>query len=121
MTPDQLRGHELLPGGLREGVPSLYATEENKAEDKVVWVHFFCAAFDWWLCEIGDREEVDLCFGYVTNRQDARSSEWGYWSMVELAALLVPARASAGGLYPPVYVERDLSWTPTRFGDIRVL
>ena len=77
MTPDQLRGHELLPGGLREGVPSLYATEENKAEDKVVWVHFFCAAFDWWLCEIGDREEVDLCF--YTGQGASATTTCGEW------------------------------------------
>lgn len=73
------------------------------AGQKVAVAHFFCAAMDWYLVEL-DRDG-QLGFGYVLNRSDPHGSEWGYFSITELADLLVLTK---GG---PVYVERDLHWT----------
>lgn len=103
-----LRGRELLPDDLRASIPALYATEEVPTPEKTVHAHLFCAVFDWYVVEIDD--EGRIAFGYVYNRSSPLDSEWGYFDLDELEALLVvQARGVA-----PVYVERDVDFEPKR-------
>ena len=36
---------------LIEAMPKTYDTEEQKAEDKVVFLHYFTSGCDWWIIE----------------------------------------------------------------------
>ena len=92
---------ELLPKGLAETVPPLYATEGEA--DPVVRVHLFSRlmGWDWYLTEYDP--ETGEAFGYVRGF----AGEWGYVSVPELEA----ANARCG---MPV-VERDLAFRPAPF------
>ena len=82
---------ELLPKGLAETMPPLYATEDEA--DPVVRVHLFScvAGWDW----------------YLTEYDPATGEAYGYVSVPELEA----ANARCG---MPV-VERDLAFGPAPF------
>ncbi len=101
------RGHDFYPPAGLE-VPPLYATEDTPAEDKLVVLHDFSAAGDWWITEL-DRETGEA-YGYVRLAAFPEGAEWGYVSLPELEAV-----SAYGGL---VIVERDLWWEPVKFADI---
>lgn len=104
---DARRGHSLYPTAAElASIPTLYATEPTPTDDKLVVLHYFCASADWWLVELDPISWVGFGYANLGNPNDA---EWGYVALDELAGLLV------FGAFP---VERDLYWTPTRFGDI---
>jgi hypothetical protein len=108
---DDYRGHPFLPEREElDAMPRLYATESVKADDKIVVLHFFTGVCDWWIVEVG--EDHRIAFGYACLGDEA-GAEWGYVDLVELRTLFVQ--------YPgmmPVYVERDLHWSPRPFRDI---
>lgn len=106
-----LRGHELMPSSIRSTIPALYATEEVPTSDKTVYAHLFCAVFDWWVVEI--EPNGSICFGYVYNRSAPFSSEWGYFDLNELDAVLVPHEGQ-----PPIFVERETSFEPKLVGEV---
>ena len=112
-TQPRLRGHAFLPPArLLRKIPGAYATDSVPAAQKVIWVHYFCAAGDWWLAELWHDEEDDRWtgFGYARLAAMPEMAEWGDIDLAELEALRARGR---GGL--PVLVERDLHWKPVPF------
>jgi Protein of unknown function (DUF2958) len=96
-----LRGHDFLPPWEQlTAIPRLYDTESIPLPDKVIHLHFFIGGCDWWVAEIDDDEW--LAFGYA-NLNDPQNAEWGYFSLPELEAVVIP---------PGFVVERDLAWRP---------
>jgi Helicase conserved C-terminal domain/Type III restriction enzyme, res subunit len=101
------RGHDFTPS-LEQQPPALYSTERIAVEEKLVTCKFFLGAFTWYVVECNVEGRA---FGYVHNARDPSSSEWGYTDLHELEGIHVKNNV----------VERDLDWTPTPFGSIRVL
>jgi hypothetical protein len=100
----QLRGHDFFPPAAELAtVPALYATEDVHFGEKVVYLHYFAAGSDWWICELDPR--TGLAFGYACHN-DPDNAEWGYIDLNELCSLVIPVA-------PPVIVERDLHWRAT--------
>lgn len=115
MNINLLRGHKLLPSDhILKTIPALYATERIRLAEKVIHLHFFVGACDWYLAEI-DHTDLRTGFGYV-NLGDPQNAEWGYFDLNELASVAV---RHPSGL--PLVVERDLLWSPRAFASIEVL
>lgn len=111
MTADRLRAHDWYPGeSVLAGVPALYATEHVPLWEKVVHLHYFVGACDWWVVELGEDRRV--AFG-LADLGDPQSAEWGYVDLVELSKVEVEHPAGF-----TLVVERDLLWTPTVFGEV---
>lgn len=97
----RLRGHDFLPvGEALTAIPLLRASEHVPLAEKTIHLHFFIGACDWYLAELDD--DTWEAFGYA-NLGDPQSAGWGYFSLLELEAVVM----AAGFL-----VERDLAWTP---------
>lgn len=92
-----------------QALPRLYSTEGSPAEEKVIHLHFFLGASDWYVAEYDP--ETRNFFGFVVLNGDYQMAEWGYFSLDELRKL-------KDG---PFEVDRDLWWQPTKFKDIRQL
>lgn len=92
--------HNWFPGErMLAGVPGLYATEDIPTSDKILHLHYFIGACDWYIAELD--QDQRLAFGYV-NLGDPNNAEWGYIDLNELEAIRLG----------PFIVERDLYWTP---------
>ena len=92
----QWRGHDFWPpAAVLAAIPPLYGTEKVSAVDKVVHLHYFTGACDWWVVELDPAER--LAFGYVC-LGDPAMAEWGYIALDELAEVF----------RPPIIVERKL-------------
>lgn len=103
------RGHKFF-GSELETTPALYETEEVAISDKIVTAHFFFARGDWYVTEFD--ASTGRIFGYFFMDGSTYNAEWGYADLVSLEAEII----NGSGL--PVVIERDLDWSPTRFGDI---
>ncbi len=104
------RGHGFLPPAAELAeVPALYETDHIQAEDKLIPLHYFSAAGDWWVAEIGTDDGQLLAFGYA-RLAGYPDGEWGYVDLAELEQVNVHH-----GL---VIAERDLWWKPRKFADI---
>ena len=115
---DKSKNHmQLLTKELREKLPALYATENEK--DPTVWVKYFCPWNNWkWYATEGSpvdedgyydtaKEKVDfLFFGYVTGHDN----ELGYFSLSEMESIKGP-----WGLK----IERDLWFTPCKLSEVK--
>lgn len=104
--PNQgLRRHKLLTEDLRKALPALYSTENDGTADKMLIVKFFSpySQWSWYGVEF---DGVDTFFGFVQGHEN----EWGTFSFSELAETTLFGDVPA--------VERDLSFTPTRFSDL---
>ena len=102
------RGHAFLPPKtVLAKIPKLYETEATATADKVVWLHYFSPAGDWWITEL-DQEEM-VAFGWV-KLAGYPDGEWGYMSLEEMESVYVP---------PWVIVERDMWWTPVKFSEVK--
>lgn len=87
-------------------LPELYSTDGIPAEEKVIHMHFFLGASDWYVAECD--AETGLCFGFVVLNGDHAMAEWGYFHLAELEEV-------RDG---PFEVDRDLWWQPTRFKEL---
>jgi len=107
-TQRRRRGHNFYPPqALRRKVPPLYGTEEVKAADKTVWIHYFgWSNADWYITEVDWK--TGRAFGYAD--LGLGCGEWGYIDLIELEAV----NAGPFGSCP----ERDKWWEPRRFADI---
>lgn len=104
------RGHAFLPPkDILRKIPKLYATDGVPFEDKIVYIHYFCATADWWITEL-DQESLEG-FGYAKLAVNPEGAEWGYIYLPELEELSVK-----GGR---IIVERELHWTPRKFSEVR--
>lgn len=72
---------KLMPKEVRVNTPDLYSTEDIPLEEKTIVAKYFhpFADWTWYLVEV-DKEDEDLCFGYV----DGTFPEWGYFRISEL-------------------------------------
>lgn len=108
--PSLLRGHSLLPPiDVLRAIPLLYGTEDIPLADKTVHFRLFTATGAEWLIFEWDR--ADLFFAWCS-LGDPTSAEAGYVSLEEMRDLLVKTPNG------PIIVERDLSFVPSRFGDL---
>jgi hypothetical protein len=112
------RGHDFWPPAkVLEAIPALYATEHQGAAEKVVYLHYFAGACDWWVVELDSVERPHHAFGYAC-LGDPAMREWGYIDLHELASIFRPPSFGdplPGGLTritPALIVERELGWTP---------
>lgn len=99
----KMRGHELLPEGIRDKLPDLYSGEEYGLDAKAL-VKFFTpdAQWSWYASEFdGD----DILFGLVSGLE----VELGYFSLSELQSVKGP-----WGLP----IERDLFFEPATLKEL---
>lgn len=103
----QRRGHPFYPpADFADGIPVLGSGLEIDNRDRIVWLHYFLGACDWWIVEY--ERHSGIAYGYV-NLGDPHNAEWGDIDLPEIEEVSVgPLRA---------VVERDLHWTPRRAGD----
>lgn len=80
-------------------IPRLYATENQPLGDKLIYLHFFIFASDWYVAEF---DGVDTFFGYAILNDDHLNAEWGYYSFKELQSIRV------AGI--EIDCETDISW-----------
>ncbi len=88
-------------------LPELYATENAPLEDKLIHMHFFVGGCDWYAAEYGPSDR--LFFGYAILNNDLINSEWGYFSLDELAGI----RTRQG-----IEIDRDLHWTVRKASEV---
>lgn len=94
---------KLLTPEIRERLPKLYATENDK--DPVVQVKFFSPWMNWtWYAVEFDGK--DIFFGLV----EGFATEWGYFSLSEI-------QAGRGPFGVPI-VERDLYFRPAPISEV---
>ena len=98
---------ELLPQELLEQIPAVYSGAGTPLNDKIIKVKYFLANFTWLVteCEVHECGDVEF-FGFVINDADPDLSEWGYFTLNQLAEIDV-----LGG------VERDLHFKECTFGE----
>ena len=89
--------HELMPTGVAERIPPLYATEDEA--DPIVYLKWFTpdSSWTWFVTEYDPQNR--LCFGLVHGHE----RELGYFSLDEIESVRGPL-----GLR----IERDLYWEP---------
>lgn len=95
----------LMTKELEKIIPAMYASEDTKLENKMIYAKFFIHNWTWWILEYS--KEDRLFFAYVQGQYD----ELGYVSLDELEELNI------NGLR----VERDKYFTPKRYKDIEEL
>lgn len=100
---------QLLPQAIAATLPTLYATEETRVDEKVLLVKFFdpYTQWTWYACEYDPKER--LFFGYVVGQEN----EWGYFSLAELESLMMPDNVTPR-------IERDLFFVPTLFQNLNI-
>ena len=94
---------ELIPKEIKDIIPKLYDTEEQK--DPIVYVKLFLDGWSWYITEISIDD--DICFGYVVL---PFGKELGYFSLEELKS----TRGRLG-----TWVERDLYFKPVKLSTIK--
>ena len=72
-------------------IPNLYDSEHIPLRDKTIWLHFFLAGCDWYICEY---DGEDLFFGFAILNGDLINAEWGYVSFNELKSIKVAGRTA---------------------------
>ena len=97
--------NELIPIALRDTIPNLYESEEQK--DPLCHIKLFTpdANWTWYVIEFS-KANRDICYGYVQGLEN----ELGYFSLSELRSI----KGSLG-----LKVERDLLFEPTVLSKIR--
>ena len=79
-------------------IPKFYETEEITTKEKMIYLHFFIGASDWYVVEYDETEQQ--FFGFVILNNDFESAEWGYFSFQELKNISLQG----------VEIDRDLHW-----------
>lgn len=87
-----------------EKVPKLYAQDGKHTADKLLYLHFFVGACDWYVTEF-DRD--DTFFGFAILGGDSQNAEWGYISYNELKEIKTPFE-----------VDTDKHWEVKKVKDI---
>ena len=95
---------KLITKELEKIIPAFYSSEDIELDDKMVYAKFFLASFTWWVLEY-DKESNSI-FALV----EGLDKELGYASIKELESVR----------HLTLSVERDLYFTPTRFGDLNI-
>lgn len=105
-TAEQLAKLEKLP---------LYSQDGEKGETMVI-TKFFLGSYTWYITELD--MSTGEAFGITVNEYGA---ELGYVNISELAKLTTRCNVVGEGLNGtiPVWVERDIMFTPTKLADIK--
>lgn len=90
---------------LSQRIPRLHETEGIKAENKLIYLHFFLGESHWYVAEFDGK---DTFFGYVILAGDHQNAEWGYFSLLELKEI------QSG----PLCVIVDCFWEVKRFEEV---
>ena len=98
---------KLMTKELEKIIPAFYSSEDVELEDKMVYTKFFLAdaQWSWYILEFDS--DSNTVFALV----DGLDRELGSVSIEELEQV----RGHMG-----LYVERDLYFKPTRFGDLKI-
>ena len=80
--------------------------QKSPLNEKVIYMHFFIAACDWYVAEYDPKNR--LFYGFAILDGDTRNAEWGIISLDEL----LDAKKGC------FQIERDAHWTPAKAGDI---
>ncbi|MCU6479017.1 DUF2958 domain-containing protein [Arthrobacter sp. A2-55] len=105
-TQRRIRGHNFYaPKSDRKKIPALGETDGAPFPEKVVHLHYFTGAADWYVTELDPI--TNEAFGY--SDPTGRGGEWGYIPLAELEAV------NLGGYR---VVERDCYFTPNTFSSI---
>ena len=97
-TQRDRRGYDFYPPtDQAAAIPPLYGTEGTPAGEKVLYLHYFAGACDWWIAEYDPA--TGTAFGYAC-LGDPQNAEWGYLHLPELEQVSVH--------HSLVIVERDL-------------
>ena len=78
-------------------IPKLYTTENIPIKEKLVYMHFFLAGCDWYVCEF---DGTDTFWGFAILNSDLRNAEWGYFTLHKLDRLNVRG----------LEIDMDLYW-----------
>jgi len=97
-TQAERRGHTFLPA--ETTIPALYSTEEVRAGNKMLTLHYFIGESHWYLCELDPTTGIG--FGWAILSGNIQDAEWGYVSLEELETLN----------FRGFIVERDTDWNP---------
>ena len=89
-------------------IPRLYETENVPLKDKLICLHFFIGACDWYVAEY---DGEDLFFGYAILNGDLDNAEWGYLSFSELKAIKI-------GGYLEIDCEKEEFWRVRKASEI---
>ena len=87
-------------------IPGLYETEHIPLKDKLIHLHFFFGACDWYIAEYNG---FDLFFGYAILNDDHNNAEWGYIHFGELKELKIDGWLE---------VDCDLEWQVKKASEI---
>ncbi len=87
-----------------ESMPKTYETDNIKASDKIIHLHYFIGGSDWYIAEKDSNADQNQMFGYAILNGDDINAEWGYVSAQELKEN---------------NVELDFYWTPKPFKEIK--
>jgi hypothetical protein len=67
-------------------IPKLYETEEIPLQEKLIHLHFFIGACDWFIAEY---DGEDVFWGFAILNGDYEMAEWGYVSFQELKSISI--------------------------------
>ena len=95
--------NKLIPKEIKEQIPKLYDTEEQK--DPIAYIKLFIDGWTWYITELSIDDNI--CFGYVVS---PFGSELGYFSLKEIQEV----KGSLG-----IGVERDVLFKPTPLSKIK--
>jgi len=87
-------------------IPRLYETEDVRPSEKLIYLHFFIGASDWYISEY---DGEDTFFGYAILNGDTEMAEWGYVSFRELKELKIP---------PGFEVDCDTFWEVKKASEV---
>lgn len=88
-------------------LPPYRSTESIPLEDKLIHMHFFIGACDWYIAEYDP--EYRVFFGFA-NLGDPQNAEWGDIPLDELTEINIRG----------VEIDRDLYWKPKKFDEIPI-
>ena len=100
-------------------IPPLYQTEGIPFKDKIIYMHFFIGACDWYIAEY---DGEDGFFGYA-NLGDDLNAEWGYISFRELKETKIfhpikDLKTNKEVAKLAIEIDHDLYWKSTKAADI---
>jgi hypothetical protein len=95
----QRRRYDFITSTMLSTIPALYATENLRLDQKMIYAHYFVAGCDWYVAELDP--ETGLAFGHAD--LGLGFPEWGYFDLVEMESLLV-----SGWLV----IDRELDFKP---------
>lgn len=109
-------GYEIITrlSDIIDGMPKTYGTEKQKANDKIIYLHYFGGGSDFYIVEKDSEPEQLQAYGYTILNGDLQNAEWGYISIDEIKSIGTGIRA--GRITHGI--EIDFYWTPKTFGEV---